>query len=138
RDQQRYAEAETYLREALAIRLKKLPVDHPHTGRVRIELGRVLVPQKAYAEALTQFNEGLRIAQKTADKSYIAHALDGLGDMKLAEKKYAAAETLFLKAAEQYQTLKDADRTQAVKEKLVRLYDAWKKPEKAASLNEQK
>lgn len=138
RDQQRYAEAETYLREALAIRLKTLPADHAHTGRVRIELGRVLVPQKAYAEALTQFNEGLRIAQKNDDKGYVAHSLDGLGDLQLAQKKNAEAEAFFLKAYEQYQPLKEPERTKAVKEKLGKLYEAWGKPEKAASLNEQK
>lgn len=138
RDQQRYTEAETCLREALAIRLKTLPADHAHIGRVRIELGRVLVPQKSYAEALTQFNEGLRIAQKTDDKSYVAHALDGLGDLKLAQKNYAEAEAFLLRAYEQYLPLKEADRTQTLKEKLVKLYEVWGKPEKAASFKQSK
>ena len=138
RDRQRYAEAETCLREALAIRLKTLPAEHSTIGRTHLELGRVLAPQKAYAEATAQFNEGLRIAQKTNDKSYIAHAFDGLGDMKLAQKKYAEAEPLFLKAYEQYLPLKEADRTQALKEKLARLYEAWGKPEKAEPFKQQK
>ncbi len=132
RDQQRYAEAETYLREALAIRLKKLPVDHPHTGRVRIELGRLLLAKKAYADARAELSEGLRIAQMTADKSYIAHALDGLGDLQLAQQKNTEAEVFFLKAYGQYQPLKEPERTKAVKEKLVKLYEAWGKPDKAA------
>ncbi len=135
RDRQKYAEAETCLREALAIRLKTLPTDHSYIGRVRIELGRVLVPQKNYAEALTQFNEGLRIAQKVSDKTYAPHALDGLGDLAFAQKRFVEAEPLFLKSYEQYQTLKDTERAQAVREKLVKLYDAWGKPEKTAPLN---
>ena len=138
RDQLQYTEAEACLREALAIRLKTLPVDHSHTGRVRIELGRVLLAKKAYADAQAELSEGLRIAQKTADKSYIAHALDGLGDLQLAQKKNAEAEAFFLKAYAQYQPLKEPERTKAVKEKLGKLYEAWGKPEKAASLNERK
>ena len=137
RDQHEYAQSETYLRECLAIRLKTLPADHSFIGRTHIELGRVLAPQQKYAEALTALNEGLRIAQKTTDKTYTPHALDGLGDLHFAQKKYAEAEPFFLKAYEQYQALKESERTKAVKEKLVKLYEAWGKPEKAALLKQQ-
>lgn len=134
RDQHDYAQAESFLRECLAMRRKTLPADHSFIGRAHIELGRVLVAQKSYAAAQAELTEGLRIAQKTADQTYIPHALDGLGDLRFAQRRFAEAESDFLKSCEQYQSLRDTERAQAVRGKLAALYEAWGRPDQARAL----
>ncbi len=130
-EQKRYDEAETLLREALAMRVQLMPNDHQFIGRTNIELGRVLVRKNKLAEALPLLNEGLRIARKNDDKSYIPHALDGLGELNFGQKKFAEAEAFLTEGYEQYQTLKDTRRAQEMQKKLIDLYTAWGKPEKA-------
>ncbi|MBL8205500.1 MAG: serine/threonine protein kinase [Blastocatellia bacterium] len=133
-DQKKYDEAETLLREALAMRVKVMPNDYQFFGRTQIELGRVLVRKNKLAEALPLLNEGLRIARKNNDKGYIPHALDGLGELYLAQKKYPEAELFLVEGHAAYQAIKDTPRAQDIQKKLIDLYIAWGKPEKAAQI----
>lgn len=77
-------------------------------------------------------NEGLRIARKNEDKNYIPHALDGLGELHVAQKNFAEAEVFLVEGYEAYQKLKDTVRAQEMQKKLIDLYTAWGKPEKVA------
>jgi len=83
------ARAEGLLRQALAIYAKALPADHLYVGIARVKLGRALLRQRRYAEAVRELEAGTTIVAKGSDPSAtwlvrgradLAAAYDSLGD----------------------------------------------------------
>jgi tetratricopeptide (TPR) repeat protein len=62
--QRAYADAEKAQRQALAIRMNKLPDDHPDTAETRAALGKALIEQRQYAEAETLLTRAVEVLNK--------------------------------------------------------------------------
>lgn len=125
-------EAETLLKEAVEIRRRTMPAGNFYTGRSLIDLGKVYFAEGNLPRAEECLREGYGIVQTAGDKSWIAHAQDGLGDCQLKRHRYAEAEQLFLQAQQYYQN-HEPGRATSIGEKLARLAVEWGKPEKAAA-----
>lgn len=94
RAQARYAEAETLVREALALRQEKLAPDDPWIADALFNLGAVLRYQRRYREAEPLFRRSLAIRLAAygidhplvlADLNSLALTLDGMGRAAEAE-----------------------------------------------------
>jgi tetratricopeptide (TPR) repeat protein len=98
--QGRYAEAETLVRRALAIRLKALGEGHPDTAASYNRLAANLHAQGRYAEAETLVRRALAIRLKALGEDHpdTGRAYQGLAVSLLGQGKYAEAETLFRRA----------------------------------------
>lgn len=94
--QEKYAEAESYLRRCLVAQAKLAP-DHPVTCHVRSVLGAALLGQKKYAEAEPLFLQGYEGMKQRESQ------LGPLGGVRITEAF----------------------------ERLVKLYEAWDRPELA-------
>ena len=134
--QGRYAEAEPYLTEALAIYRAAYADDHPSTAEVLVGLGRLYLTQGRPTEAEAQAREALRIRRAMLPDAHwqIAEAESVLGASLAAQARYAAAEPLLTQS---YQALHDVnganhESTQRALERLVAFYTAWEKPAQAA------
>jgi tetratricopeptide (TPR) repeat protein len=132
-----YPAAITSLSEAIA-RLR--PTLGPANGELvnpLLSLGDALngvgspdLAEKRYREAL---NIGLK-AYPADDHPEIARGRRQLGNLLVADKRFAEAEPLLLAAgaAREKRLGRDHATTKAVTADIVRLYDAWNKPDKAA------
>jgi tetratricopeptide (TPR) repeat protein len=109
--------------------------------RVLTELGAVRVAQERYAEAEALLRESLGLAEKLwPEAAYRFHLASLLGASLAGLMKYADAEPLLLRAHEgllQRQAslppyLNATRREKESLERLVRLYDAWGRPARAA------
>ncbi len=107
-------------------------------------LGKILVDQEKYAQAEPILRESMAIRVKEMPENWLRYnAASMLGGALLGQKKYAAAEPLLLQGYEglkQHEDkilagYKDIRLTEAA-ERLVRLYEATKQPEKAAAWRE--
>lgn len=123
-------EAESLLKEAVEMRRRTMPAGNFYTGRSLIDLGKVYFAEGNLPRAEECLREGYDIVQAAGDKSWIAHAQDGLGDCQLKRRRYAEAEQLFLQARQFYQQ-REPERAASIGEKLVRLANEWGKPGKA-------
>ncbi|MFN7932056.1 MAG: serine/threonine-protein kinase [Bryobacteraceae bacterium] len=106
RTQQRYDEAEKYLRECIDIRRRTLKGDHPRLALVLAKLGAVLSDAGRYQEAEPLLREGLAMRQRVyggahpdivGSFSSLAHALTGQGRLEEAEKLYRQALDMSLR-----------------------------------------
>ncbi len=93
--QGKLSEAEAFSREALAMKRKLLPSDHPQVAISLRDLGRVLQAEGKYAEAEKSLREGLAIFRQTLGDIHpdVAFTLNGLADVLSDEGKLTEAET---------------------------------------------
>jgi len=130
------AEAESMFREAIAMRQKLLGEQHPAVAISRTGLANLLVEARRFDEALAEATE----AQSACDAAFpeghwriavvngvVGAALAGLG-------RYDEAEPLLLGSFQALQPEKRAAiYLEDARRRLVDLYDAWNKPESAAT-----
>ncbi len=100
REQNRFDEAEKYLRECLEIRRKTLKGDHPRLALIISKLGGVFTDAERYREAEPLLREGLAMRQRLHGENHpnvansysnLGHALVGLGRLDEAERAYRNA-----------------------------------------------
>jgi tetratricopeptide (TPR) repeat protein len=139
----RLDEAISLFEEARELYKTKLGPDHPVTVSVRNmhdgALGRMKLQQKAYAEAEPLLRQYLSFRKQMHPNDWSRfHSESLLGESLLGQKKYAEAEPNLIKG---YEGMKQREAkipaplkhhlTEAG-ERVVRLYEAWGKPDKAA------
>src|SRR5262245_39431456 len=132
-------EAAALVREDLALARESWPAGSLQLATQLASAGYQFLELKRYAEAEPLLRECLTIREKTqADVWTTFSARSLLGDALLGQKKYADAEPLLVKG---YQGMKeraakmlpkDRVRLTEAAQRLVRLYDAWDRPEEAA------
>jgi serine/threonine protein kinase len=132
-----YPAAVTSLSEATARLRQTLGAAHGELVNPLLSLGDALngagspdAAERRYREALTI---GLK-AYPADDHPEIARGRRQLGNLLVADKRFAEAEPLLLAAgaAREKRLGRDHATTKAVVADIVRLYDAWNKPDKAA------
>jgi serine/threonine protein kinase len=132
--------AQAVFRELLDAQARKLPADHPATAGTLVRLGLCLLNAGKPAEAEPVLRNGLAIRQKKQPDHWTTfNAQSLLGASLLGQHHYADAEPLLQQG---YEGMMARDKvipsqgkirlTEAL-ERLVQLYDAWGKPEQAAT-----
>ena len=133
------ARAEPLFREVLLLRRRRRGAGHPHVAVTLDDLGRHLLRKKRYAEAEPLLHEGLAIWEANRVDGWQWFDAQSLyGGSLLGQGKYAEAESLILSGVEGLKAR--AARIPAPSkvllteagERVVQLYTAWGKPEKAA------
>jgi serine/threonine protein kinase len=135
--QGKLSEAEPLARQALAGRRKALPAAHPDVADSLTVLASVLTERGKGAEAEPLLRECLALRQKALPRGdvRVAGVQSLLGSCLAAQKKYAEAEPLLLQG---YETMARAKGVppkllDKARQRLVQLYEAWGKPDKAAA-----
>jgi serine/threonine protein kinase/tetratricopeptide (TPR) repeat protein len=138
-DRGEHARAEPILRDLLARRKAKLGAEDPAVVDSLASLGMNLLKQQRYAEAEPIARESLKIREaKTPDNWLTFDARSMLGGSLLGQKRYVESEPLIvsgyegLKAREAKIPPTGRPRLAEAAERVVQLYEAWGKPEKAA------
>jgi CHAT domain-containing protein/Tfp pilus assembly protein PilF len=110
-DQQRYADAEPLLREALAMYQRLYKGDHPDLALSQTNLAFVLQAHGKYADAEPLFREALAMNRRLhkGDHPDLALSLNNLAFVLQAQGKYADAERLYHKALAMYKRLLRGD-----------------------------
>jgi serine/threonine protein kinase len=131
----RYEEAEPLSLKALELRRQVLGEDHPYAIDSLRSLGVLRAEQQRYEEAeklLTESLEKRRRVQGSEHKRTI-HNMVLLGWVYTEQQRYSEAEALLLNAFElSYRVLGPLDQiTIESLGKIIELYEAWDKPEKA-------
>jgi tetratricopeptide (TPR) repeat protein len=136
RQQGKYDEAVSVLQEALQIAVPALGDDHPLTATCKINLARVYLARKEAATAEPLLRQVLEIRRHAfpEDDWRVGEAKSVLGEALTALARYDEAEPLLISARG---ILKDVPGRQggearATRSRLVALYEAWGRPEKAA------
>lgn len=129
-------EAETLTREALAIQRNLLGNEHSVVAGSLVSLANILQAKGKTLDAIASAKEVLAMPEDKlpADHKYRARAKSVLGAALASQSKYAQAEPLLLEA---YRVQLDRDKgglytTNLTLQRIVSLYMAWGKPEKAA------
>jgi serine/threonine protein kinase/tetratricopeptide (TPR) repeat protein len=136
RDLKRPAEAEPLQREALAIRRAQLPPGHVDTINAQLSLASILTDLNKGEEAERLLREVLATveAQPSTAATTIAGLRSMIGAALGAQGKFEEGERLVL---ESFESVRDNprlswDRRRIFIERIVRLYEAWGKQDKAA------
>jgi serine/threonine-protein kinase len=131
-----YAEAEALYNEALAMMRKLLGNEHPDVAESLTGLGTLLVKRGDPRPAEALLLEALHIRQKALPKGHpdIAETQSALGGCLTALGRYHDAEPLLVEGygVLRSKTGEHSSAVRAAAERLVRLYEAWGEPEKAA------
>jgi tetratricopeptide (TPR) repeat protein len=141
---QRFGDAELHWRELLLQQRKKLTNDSPAVAYTLSRLGECLLRQGKFAEAAPLLQESLAIFEKQQpgrSATFLAQSL--LGWALLGQQRYVQAESLLVGAYEGL-TRRGAGRASDSRgeslreagERVVRLYEAWGRPEQAAQWRE--
>jgi eukaryotic-like serine/threonine-protein kinase len=132
-----YAGAESLFRQTLDIRRKKLPAGNAHITMTMVGLGLVLSEHGKAQEAEPLLREALENQRRDLSPGnwQIADAESVLGGCLVALRRFDEAEPLLI---EGYTTLKarrgEQDKqTARARTRLLRLYNLWGKPDKAAA-----
>ncbi len=131
----RHEEAEARLREALDIRLEHLGEDSLHVAITRKDLADALLARGQWATGQPLLTRALDTLRRTrAEGDWIrADAESVLGAYLTTEGRYQEAEASLLPS---YRTLVEAlgsrAEPRAARRRLIELYQAWGKPDKAA------
>ena len=132
----RYDRAAGLCRELLALRGGALPESHPSIASALQTLGRCLDRQGLAAEAGRAFTESLDLRRRyLGDDSWLVGSSTGmLGEHVTATGDYPRAERLLLEADRILTAALGPDhaRTRQNTGRLVRLYEAWGRPDEAA------
>jgi tetratricopeptide (TPR) repeat protein/tRNA A-37 threonylcarbamoyl transferase component Bud32 len=134
----RWSEAEGLLRDTLDRRRKTEKSDSPLLAGDLAQLGRNLLMQSRYAEAESLLRECLVICEKaSAEDSKRYDAMSLLGESLAGQGRYVQAEPMVvpgyegMKERQSRITVPDQFRLREAAERVVRLYQAWGKHEKA-------
>jgi serine/threonine protein kinase/tetratricopeptide (TPR) repeat protein len=137
------ARAEAIHRDVLTRRKAKFGTDHADFANGLAYLGSCLLEQGKWGEAEAVLRECIRIrASKVPDDWRRFKAISDLGASLKGQKKYAEAEPLIvsgyegMKAREVKIPAESRRHLTEAAERVVRLYEAWDKPEKAAAWRE--
>ncbi len=131
----RAAAAEPLYREAVLITEEALGKDHFDTGVLLRNLASVLVTVGKATEGEAKARESLAIFQTSDPDSFrVADAKSVLGSCLAAQRRFDEAEPLLVQS---YPVLKEdtgdgAKYAPAARQRIVDLYTAWGKPERAA------
>jgi tetratricopeptide (TPR) repeat protein/tRNA A-37 threonylcarbamoyl transferase component Bud32 len=134
--QGRFAEAEELLRQALDIEIEVLHKGAPEVGRTLANIGRVAAKQGRLADAEHELREALKILDVRAPEIWVRYdARSTLGGVLSDQGKFAEAELLLLPSYEELarDPLTWPDRECDALQRIVRLYEAWGKPDEAAT-----
>jgi eukaryotic-like serine/threonine-protein kinase len=136
RDTHRYDEAEPLFRKALAIHRTAFGESHPQVATYVNNLARLLQLKGDYAAAESQYREAIEVNRKVFPEDHwqIATIKSLLGGCFMDERRYREAEPLLL---ESYPIIRSSfgpahNRTVVAGRRIVDLYKAWGKPQKAA------
>jgi hypothetical protein len=136
-DQHESAEAESLLREALALRRKVLPGGHPEITKTLTLLGWVLAETEKTGEAEPLLGEALTVRRHAlpADHWLTAVTANILGGCLTVRGRYAEAEAVLLSIGRTPAPVPDflAGRIPGIAARMVALYEAWGKDEQAAT-----
>jgi tetratricopeptide (TPR) repeat protein/tRNA A-37 threonylcarbamoyl transferase component Bud32 len=135
------AEAEDLDRDVLARRRKAVPPESPLLARDLAALGRNLLTQSRCSEAEPLLREGLEIQEKATPDDWSRYgSMSLLGGSLLGQGRYAEAEPSVvagyegMKAREERIPVPDRSRLlREAAERVIRLYEAWGRPEEAAT-----
>jgi tetratricopeptide (TPR) repeat protein len=134
------ARAEAMLRDVLVARRKTLGTGHPEVAQTLSALGADLLRQRKWSEAEPLLREALAIQDtKRPDDWSRFETRSLLGESLLGRRKYAEAEPLLLsgyegmKARESRIPAPSQIRLTEANERVMRLYEAWGKPERATA-----
>jgi eukaryotic-like serine/threonine-protein kinase len=137
--QGKYDAAKKYAAECLAGRRHSLGLDNPDTMDAAADLALAYQSQGRFAESEPLAREAVETDRKTRPDDWQRFRAESLLGASLAgQKKYAEAEPLLLTGYQGMAARKDRigapDRYQLhrAREWIVRLYQGWDKPEKAA------
>jgi tetratricopeptide (TPR) repeat protein len=135
-EQGRLDKAEALAKEGLPLHRHTFPAGHEHIGRTLALLGRVLTEKGKPAEAEPLLREAANLFREhyPTKRDFIAESESWLGASLVALGKYKEAEPLSLGS---YEMLKAAPTVpprhkEAAKQRIIKLYEAWGKPDKAA------
>jgi len=135
-EEHKWAEAEPMFRDTLVRRRKVLAAGHSDIAHTLTCLGIVLTATGRALEAEPLLREGLENFRKGPARGnwWTPNAESLLGDCFRAQGRYAEAEPVLLAS---YDALKSAQgvpapRLRKALDRIVNLYEAWGKPEKAA------
>ncbi len=133
---ERWAEAEKYSREVLALRGTTLPDAHPAVATAMQALGLALAHQGKPDEGERWLRESMELRRRTLPEGHwlISTAESVLGEHLTEVGRYAEAEKLLLPSEARLVAERGAKSPQvsAARERVVKLYEAWKRPEDAA------
>jgi tetratricopeptide (TPR) repeat protein/tRNA A-37 threonylcarbamoyl transferase component Bud32 len=144
RDQGKYDLAESLYKEALRALRATGRTEHPYTLYTMVGLGMNLLRQERYAEAESILRQCLDICNKKQADLWITFEMRSwLGEALTGQKKYAEAEPLLVQG---YEGMKEREKSIPAQikvrlvegvERLVQLYDAWGKKDKADDYRQQ-
>jgi len=131
-----YAKAEDEDRKALDLIRKYLGPEHSMATGTAATLGLTLTREGKAAEGEPFLREALEIRKKVLPlgEVQVSTTESALGECLAAQGRYVEAETLLL---ESYKALKSSQgdqnaRTIEARTRLIKLYEAWRKPDEAA------
>ncbi|MDP9098241.1 MAG: serine/threonine-protein kinase, partial [Verrucomicrobiota bacterium] len=131
-----YARAEEEDRKALDLLREYAGPEHPVTANTAATLGLTLTREGKAAEGEPYLRKALAIRKKVLPRSdsMIPYAASALGECLTAQKRYAEAEPLLIDSYSELKAkLGDHNKqTLEARQRLVKLYDDWNKPDKAA------
>lgn len=135
-----YESAEVLCRESLAIRRAGLPTGHPTIAGSLLVLGRILLDKNDPAAAEPVIREAVDIVENKLPDGHprTAAAKGWLGECLLALESFDEAERLLLEsqALIEGSSNRDPSLGQASLNRLIDLYQAWGRPDEAASYKE--
>jgi serine/threonine-protein kinase len=138
RNQGRYAEADSLFVQAIAMRTRLLGPDHRDVLVSLSAYANLLKERGEYARAESLHRNVLarRLRVMGPDHPLVGSSLHSLGETLERERKYAAAESAYVAAlALRGRILRpDHPDTRRTRESLAKLYEVWKKPERAAAV----
>ncbi|MBS1791791.1 MAG: serine/threonine protein kinase [Acidobacteria bacterium] len=136
REKGNYAEAETLFRQAIEIRRKVLGEENSETATSIYNLAAVYLDQGRYEEAERLGRQALEICLKTLNPEHwlVNRARSFLGDCLTRLKRYPEAEEQLLTgyAGLKVERGEQHALTRKTVSRLIELYEAWEKPDKAA------
>jgi len=128
--------AEEYLRRAAAGLRRAYGPDHPDVASSHWSLAHVLWGQRKLAEAEVELREAVAIAERAYPEGSAGRAAFALplGNLLAERQRFHEAEPLVLLAYEIYLNVEgpDGPRTTDAATWLVKLYEAWGRPDDAA------
>jgi eukaryotic-like serine/threonine-protein kinase len=139
RDEGRYAKAEAMYINELEVRQRTLGAQHPTTTPLLVMLGEVMIDQKRFSDAERSIREALSRYERTIpDEWRRFRAESRVGASLEGQAKYAEAEPLLLEGyagllqRRANLTAENHYLPERLGAWIVKLYQDWGKPEKAA------
>ena len=131
-------QAEKLFRDSLAMTIEVLGESHPVTADLSADLAMVLVAQGLHEEAGELFERALEIDPKIFPPGvggpWRAQNRSAYGECLVIQGRYQDAQAHLLGALDilKQHLGENDERTQQTLNRLVKLYEAWEKPDKAA------